>query len=159
MPLTGPQQRRLRALAHPLVPVVIIGAGRLSEGLLAEVNRALEHHELIKVRLQDGDQEELVATRQALCQAARAEPVQTIGHTLVLFRRNHLEPKLAPLPGEVVKRETAEERRAKAHARERAAARASTPKKGKATPKAARKPLRKPARKPARKPPRKPGRR
>lgn len=150
MPLSGPQQRRLRALAHHLDPMVIIGADRLSEGLVAEVDRALEHHELIKVRLQDGDQEELVHTRQALCQAARAEPVQTIGHILVLFRRNHLEPRLAPLPGESLKRESADERRAKALARERAATR--SPKAGARKPRAGKGPAKKPTRKPTRKP-------
>ena len=125
MPLSGPQKRRLRALAHHLDPVVLVGAGGVSEGVVAEVERALEHHELVKVKLNDASQEEVAAAREALCTATRSEAAQTVGRVLVLWRRNHQEPRLAALPGEALKRRTEAERKEQAAARARAQARAA----------------------------------
>lgn len=104
MPLTGPQTRHLRGLAHHLDPVVLIGGDRLTDGVVAEVDRALGDHELVKVKLIDAEKHEVLEARELLCERARAEHVQTIGHMLVLWRRNHQEPRVAALPGEVLKR-------------------------------------------------------
>jgi len=47
--------RKLRTRAHPLKPVVIIGQGGLTSGVMDEINLALDHHELIKVRVNASD--------------------------------------------------------------------------------------------------------
>ncbi len=100
MALTSAQRRHLRGLAHPLKPAVLVGGARYTEALLAEVDRALKDHELIKLKLLDGDKEEMAAGRLLFAERLQAEWVQSIGHTLVLFRRNPTRPKLDPLPGE-----------------------------------------------------------
>ena len=104
MALSGPQKRALRALAHHLDPVVRIGAARVTPGVLTEVARALVDHELIKARLIDAKAEEVVLARQQLLEGTGAELVQTLGHTIILFRRNAEDPKLAALPGETLAR-------------------------------------------------------
>lgn len=90
--LTGRQKRHLRSLAHHLKPVVIIGGDRLSPGLLQKVNDELAAHELIKIRITDGDRDELAETEATLTEATGAALVQTIGYTLVLYRPDPEEP-------------------------------------------------------------------
>lgn len=100
MALTSAQRRHLRALAHPLKPAVLIGGARFTDELISEVDRALTDHELIKLKLIDGDKEEMATGRALFAERLQAEWVQSIGHTLVLFRRNAIRPRLDPLPGE-----------------------------------------------------------
>lgn len=97
MPLSSFQKRYLRGLAHALHPVVMLGQKGVTPGVLGELGIALDHHELVKVKLSGGDREERAAQLDALCQPSGAEIVQTIGHTATLWRRNEGEPKL-PLP-------------------------------------------------------------
>jgi RNA-binding protein len=97
MPLTSFQKRYLRGLAHSLSPVVLLGQKGVTPNLISELALALDHHELLKVKLSGGDREERAAQTEALIQGASAEIVQTIGHTVTLWRRNEKEPKL-PLP-------------------------------------------------------------
>lgn len=91
--LTEPQKRHLRRLAHEMKPVIIVGAGGLSESLLLELDRALEHHELIKVRANAEDRESRDAMIASMCEAMRADLVQRIGHIAILYRPAK-EPRL-----------------------------------------------------------------
>ena len=84
---TGKQLRFLRARAHSLKPVVIIGAERCTPGVIAHVDQALEQHELLKVRLTDAEKEEVLTAAEALCAATGCIVAQRIGHTLVLYRQ------------------------------------------------------------------------
>jgi RNA-binding protein len=86
VPLSPAERRRLRARAHALKPVVLVGETGLSDGLLAEADRALETHELIKVRLPAVEREVRAALARALCEGLGAQQVQSIGRVLVLFR-------------------------------------------------------------------------
>ena len=85
-PLDSTQVRRLRALAHHLRPVVLLGGKGLTDAVTQETDGALAHHELIKVRSSaDGKQarrEEL----QRLADATGAQLVQLIGRIGVLYR-------------------------------------------------------------------------
>lgn len=85
-PLTGADRCRLRARAHRLKPVVIVGASGLTEAVLAEAGQALEDHAIIKVRVNAEDRHRRREVIEALCSACGAELVQTIGHVAVLFR-------------------------------------------------------------------------
>ena len=97
-PFTGPDRRRLRQIAHHLDPVVIIGDQGVSDAVIAETERALADHELIKVRIHSGDREERAAAAAALASACHAETVQSVGKILVLFRRNpQAKPRLSNL--------------------------------------------------------------
>ena len=57
MNLNNKQKQHLKGLAHPLKPVVMLGNNGLTEGVLAEIEQALEHHELIKVKIAAEDRE------------------------------------------------------------------------------------------------------
>ena len=92
--LSKNQIRFLKAQAHHLHPVVLIGANGVSEGVDREINRALDSHELIKVKLgniADEIQAEMIAH---ITQAHQAEFVQKIGHIAVFYRRNAEHTKI-----------------------------------------------------------------
>ena len=84
--LTGKQKRHLRALGHKLKPIILIGKKEIEEALINEVNAALDHHELIKVKLLEScmlDKHESSAT---LAQSCKAEIAQIVGKTFLLYR-------------------------------------------------------------------------
>lgn len=84
--MKGKDKRALRARAHHLSPVVTVGAAGLTEGVLAELEIALESHELVKLRIAADDREQRRALIAALCERSKAELIQRIGHTAVLYR-------------------------------------------------------------------------
>lgn len=86
MSLSEPQKRHLRKLAHTLKPVIIIGSAGFSEGVANELELTLEHHELIKVRVNAADREERDALIAQICETASCELVQRIGHVAILYR-------------------------------------------------------------------------
>src|SRR5215813_8101227 len=83
--LTAAQRRALRAQAHSLHPVVLIGDNGLTDAVLHEIEVGLRSHELIKVRAQAARDEREAWLRQ-ICERLFAQPVQHIGKTLVLYR-------------------------------------------------------------------------
>ncbi|MCU0869990.1 MAG: ribosome assembly RNA-binding protein YhbY [Burkholderiales bacterium] len=96
MPLTPADRSALRARAHALHPVVQIGNGGLSDGVLREIDVALKAHELIKVKVAGEDREARDALLAAVCEATGAEPVQSIGRMLVVWRaRPEADPDAA----------------------------------------------------------------
>lgn len=95
MALSPSQQRYLRSLAHDLSPVILLGAKGATDAVLKELDLALSHHELVKVKLSGGDKDERQAQIDFLVEGAGAESIQQIGHVVVLFRRNADDPKLA----------------------------------------------------------------
>lgn len=91
---TPAQRAALRAQAHALKPVVIIGAEGLTEPVLAEIERNLVAHELIKIRVFGDDREARVGIYETICERLRAAPIQHIGKLLVMYRpapRAHAE--------------------------------------------------------------------
>ena len=90
--LSGKQRSFLRALAHPLKPVVQIGHGGLTDAVLTAIDGALHTHELIKVRLTGN--EELSATDLVpeIEQRTRSQVAQVIGKTLVVYRGRKKDP-------------------------------------------------------------------
>ncbi|NKF49699.1 ribosome assembly RNA-binding protein YhbY [Shewanella sp. WXL01] len=94
MNLTTKQKQHLRGLAHSLKPVVLLGANGLTEGVLAEIDSALSHHELIKVKVATTDREMKAAIMDAIVRETQSVKVQVIGHILVLFRQSE-EMKVA----------------------------------------------------------------
>jgi RNA-binding protein len=92
MPLTEPQRKYLRRLGHDRNPVVLVGQAGLSPNLVAELDRALRDHELVKVRARVGDREARDAALQELASSTRSELVQRIGHVALYYRRNPDKP-------------------------------------------------------------------
>ena len=97
--IRGKQLRWLRAKAHHMKPVVIIGQDRVTEGVIAHIDSALEQHELLKVRLTAAEKIEAVEAAAQLVEATGAALVQRIGHTLVLYRRRQKGKPTLKLPG------------------------------------------------------------
>ncbi|ACL32610.1 ribosome assembly RNA-binding protein YhbY [Glaesserella parasuis] len=94
--LTTKQKQFLKGLAHHLSPVVMLGGNGLTEGVLAEIENALDHHELIKVKIAGADREMKQLIIDAIVRETKAVQVQTIGHILVLYRQS--EEKKISLP-------------------------------------------------------------
>jgi RNA-binding protein len=92
MPLTEPQRKYLRRLGHDRDPVVLVGQGGISPNLIAELDRALGDHELVKVRARVGDRETRDAILTELAASTRSEIVQRIGHVALYYRRNPDKP-------------------------------------------------------------------
>lgn len=86
MPLNTKQKQLLRAEAHHLNPVVMLGQHGLTDAVLAEIEGALTTHELIKVKIAGQDREDKRAIIDRITEATRADLVQTVGHIAVLFR-------------------------------------------------------------------------
>ena len=79
MSLTGKQLKFLRAAAQTRKPVITVGAAGLSAAVMAEVELALAHHELLKIKLPAGDRALHQEMLDSICNQTGAEPVQTIG--------------------------------------------------------------------------------
>ena len=86
MPLTSKQRRFLKSHAHALHPVIQVGEAGLTEAAAQATEETLAHHELLKVRFQQGDKEERRAMAQELCRQTGAELVQEIGRMAVIYR-------------------------------------------------------------------------
>lgn len=96
--LTPAQRRDLRARAHHLNPVVTIAGNGLTPAVLAEIERSLQAHELIKVKIQGTEREQRDELMQALCEELDAAPVQHIGSILVVWRERREQDKPAAAP-------------------------------------------------------------
>lgn len=87
MAITQKQLKQLRKLAHHRKVVVIIGQHGLTDGVMEEINNALEIHELIKVRVNAGDREERNRMIDTIAMQTHSEVIQRIGHVAVFYRR------------------------------------------------------------------------
>jgi len=94
MKLTKPQNRYLRGLCHNLSPVVMVADKGLTENVMAEIELALEHHELIKIKLR-GDKTQRKDWLQTIDKQCHAELVQSIGQVACLYRKNKDKPRVA----------------------------------------------------------------
>ena len=88
------QQKYLRTLAHDRKVIVRIGQNGLTENVLAEINAALAHHELIKIKLPGGDRDDKNQLINEICDKTDAEKVQAIGNVLTLYKRNTGSPRI-----------------------------------------------------------------
>jgi len=84
--LTPAERSILRAEAHGLKPIVMIGADGLTEGVMKEIDLGLDAHGLIKVRVFGDERDARVAMYEEICSQLKAAPVQHIGKLLVLYR-------------------------------------------------------------------------
>ena len=84
--LTGKQKHYLRALGHKLKPLLLIGKKEIDDALIIEAGAALDHHELIKVRLLESCLLDKNEASAMLAEACSAEVAQILGKTFLLFR-------------------------------------------------------------------------
>jgi RNA-binding protein len=89
--LSQQDKKKFRAIGHHLNPVVTISGNGLSESVLAELNRALTDHELIKIRI-NGDRDQRASILAAILENTTAIKIQATGGTAVVYKKA-LEPK------------------------------------------------------------------
>ena len=92
--LTGKQKQFLKGLAHPLSPIVRVGKGGVSENVVAETKKALDAHELIKVRIDVEDSTDRRAAAEQLADAADAHLAGAIGKIAILYRERDEDPEI-----------------------------------------------------------------
>ncbi len=90
--LAGFQRKYLRALAHPLKPLVQVGQAGVSQAVVDAVVAALNDHELLKVRLMRPEDKKGMA--EDLANRAGANLVGLLGHTAILYRRHPENPQI-----------------------------------------------------------------
>ncbi|QFT86540.1 RNA-binding protein YhbY [Halomonas sp. THAF12] len=96
MSLSQAQKKAFRSIGHHLDPVVMVSENGLTEGVLAELDRALTDHELVKVKLALAEREDRAAVLEALVAESGAELVQKIGKVALFYRHNpRVNPKLS----------------------------------------------------------------
>ncbi len=88
MALTQEQKKQYKSIGHHLKPVLIVAENGLSEGVAAELDRALNDHELIKVQFRITEREERIALIEAVCKSGKAQLVQMIGKMALIYRKN-----------------------------------------------------------------------
>lgn len=91
--LNGKQRRALRALGHHLEPVVLVGQSGVTDGVVAAVEQALEDHELIKVKVNEGPEDRKEAAVK-LSEATGSELAQVLGRTVLLYKKRKKNPKI-----------------------------------------------------------------
>lgn len=80
--------RALKSKLHSLKPVVIIGSNGLTNAVIQEIDRALNDHELIKIRAHVNKNNELTTIAEKICTKIKATLIQTIGHIIAIYRKN-----------------------------------------------------------------------
>ncbi|HEY5603836.1 MAG TPA: ribosome assembly RNA-binding protein YhbY [Gammaproteobacteria bacterium] len=86
MTLNSKQKKFLRASAHKLKPVVIVGGAGLTDTVLNEIETSIEHHELIKVKINAATRDDRQAIIDRVCRSVHAELVNHIGHIATFYR-------------------------------------------------------------------------
>jgi RNA-binding protein len=95
--MTPAERKRLRARAHKLHPIMQLGARGLTDAVVAEVDRALAHHELIKVRAAPLNRDEREVALASICERTGAQAVQHIGKMLIVYRA---KPEVSGAPAD-----------------------------------------------------------
>lgn len=86
--MTQEERKKLRAQAHALKPVIMIGQAGLTENVIAEIELALDSHELIKIKIQSDNREDRKQISNDICSKCSAEFIQSIGKILIIYRQN-----------------------------------------------------------------------
>jgi RNA-binding protein len=95
---TAKDKKRFRSIGHSLKPIVTVAQKGLTDNIKAELNRALNEHELIKVKVVVESREDKDALIKQIQSAVSAEYIQKIGHVLLLYRpAKKPNPKLSNL--------------------------------------------------------------
>lgn len=88
MKINGKQKRFLRGLGHHLDPIIMLGKAGLSESIVDKTSEALDAHELIKLKVQDGCDIDRKVIADQLAKVTHAQLVQVLGRTFLLYRKS-----------------------------------------------------------------------
>lgn len=84
--MNSARKKQLKAQAHPLKPVIIVGHSGLTESVLKEIEITLDTHELIKIKIR-AEKEERNQIRDQIITDTHSELIQTIGQIIVIYRK------------------------------------------------------------------------
>lgn len=85
--LSKNQIKFLRGIGHHINPIIIIGQHGVTDSLMEELENSLDHHELLKIKIAAGEREDRKAIIEHILQQTKAEKIQAIGKTLLIFRQ------------------------------------------------------------------------
>ncbi|SDH92553.1 ribosome assembly RNA-binding protein YhbY [Nitrosomonas sp. Nm132] len=102
--LSTSQRRSLAARAHHINPIVIIGKDGLSVGVMSELDKGLSSHELIKIKILNGDRKMRTLLLEQVCQQLNALPINHIGRILVIYRPETEEKRSTTEASHMVKK-------------------------------------------------------
>ena len=88
MPTNRIQKRTLRQAAHHLDPIVWVGKNGITENIIKEITYALDHHELIKIKILQIEKKERGINIKKICMDTNAELISNIGNVLTLYKKN-----------------------------------------------------------------------
>lgn len=88
MNITEKQKRWLKKQVHHLKPVVTVGQHGITEPVLAEIEIALSHHELLKIKINAGDREDRDAAIGVIRERTQADLITRIGNVAAFYRHN-----------------------------------------------------------------------
>ncbi len=94
--MTPAERKALKTRAHNLNPILQLGEKGLTEAVIAEIDRALTAHELIKIRAAPLNRDEREVALASICERTNAHPVQHIGKMLIVYRQ---KPRQESPPG------------------------------------------------------------
>lgn len=94
MALSERQKKYLRRLGHDLHPIVLVGQRGLNPGVVEELKLALEHHELVKLRVRAGSREDRDAILAELASQSGSEFIFRIGNVGLFYKKNKTLPKI-----------------------------------------------------------------
>ncbi|MBQ6654248.1 MAG: ribosome assembly RNA-binding protein YhbY [Erysipelotrichaceae bacterium] len=86
------QKQYLKGLANPLKPVIIIGAGGLSETVISSIDEYLRAHELLKINILKSCEQEIGEIVLDVIACTGAELISQLGRKIVIYRRNNEQP-------------------------------------------------------------------
>ena len=86
--LTGKQKRFLRSEAHHVDPIFQVGKGGVNEAMIVKISEALEKRELVKISILQNNEDDKNEVAEKLAKGTKAELVQLIGHTVVLYKQS-----------------------------------------------------------------------
>ncbi len=85
--MTKQEIQQLKALCHKLKPVVRIGQKGLTDSVFNEIESALDHHELIKIKVSSTDKASRQKIVDEICARSQSEMIQSIGYTISFYRK------------------------------------------------------------------------
>ena len=80
-------KKKLRARCHSLKPVVIIGQTGITDAVIREIDASLEHHELLKIRVNAADRSERKSFLEQISQKTNSDLIANVGHTACFYRK------------------------------------------------------------------------
>ncbi len=86
--MTSARKKQLKAQAHSLKPIILIGQSGLTESVLTEIDKTLDTHELIKIKIR-AEREDRKQISQQIIDVSQAELIQSIGQIIAVYRKNH----------------------------------------------------------------------